>query len=249
MKLARRRVSDLDKDALRGPRRLAEGQDQERRRVIASASDGKVQIVVSVTSDLTARVKAGQIVKEIAPDRRRSRRRTPGLRRGRRQAAREDRRDARGQPGGPRQVTRVSLRSLPKARSDLRGETSRSDLEVRPQRSDLRGRAWPQSAPAPNLRLSAADKPTGCLPRRPMCKLLTLHDACSAVSVSHCACSGCRSRRMRRSTRGATPTAIWSCRTNGLATRRRCPRTPSRRRTASAPPGRRSPSGLGPTTT
>ena len=35
--------------------------------MIASASDGKVQIVVSVTADLTNRVKAGQIVKEIAP--------------------------------------------------------------------------------------------------------------------------------------------------------------------------------------
>ena len=35
--------------------------------VLASASDGKVQIVVAVTSDLTARIKAGQIVKEIAP--------------------------------------------------------------------------------------------------------------------------------------------------------------------------------------
>ena len=35
--------------------------------VIASENDGKVQIVVSVTADLTSRVKAGQIVKEIAP--------------------------------------------------------------------------------------------------------------------------------------------------------------------------------------
>jgi len=35
--------------------------------VLASASDGKVQIVVAVTPDLTNRVKAGQIVKEIAP--------------------------------------------------------------------------------------------------------------------------------------------------------------------------------------
>ena len=35
--------------------------------VIASENDGKVQIVVSVTSDLTSRIKAGQIVKEIAP--------------------------------------------------------------------------------------------------------------------------------------------------------------------------------------
>ena len=35
--------------------------------MLASAGDGKVQIVVAVTPDLTARVKAGQIVKEIAP--------------------------------------------------------------------------------------------------------------------------------------------------------------------------------------
>jgi len=35
--------------------------------VIASESDAKVQIVVAVTADLTSRVKAGQIVKEIAP--------------------------------------------------------------------------------------------------------------------------------------------------------------------------------------
>ncbi len=35
--------------------------------IIGSENDGKVQIVVAVTPDLTARVKAGQIVKEIAP--------------------------------------------------------------------------------------------------------------------------------------------------------------------------------------
>ena len=35
--------------------------------VLASANDGKVQIVVAVTPDLTTRVKAGQIVKELAP--------------------------------------------------------------------------------------------------------------------------------------------------------------------------------------
>ena len=35
--------------------------------MLASANDGKVQIVVAVTPDLVARVKAGQIVKEIAP--------------------------------------------------------------------------------------------------------------------------------------------------------------------------------------
>ena len=35
--------------------------------VLASINDGRVQVVVSVTPDLTARIKAGQVVKEIAP--------------------------------------------------------------------------------------------------------------------------------------------------------------------------------------
>jgi alanyl-tRNA synthetase len=35
--------------------------------VLASANGDKVQIVVAVTPDLVGRVKAGQIVKEIAP--------------------------------------------------------------------------------------------------------------------------------------------------------------------------------------
>jgi alanyl-tRNA synthetase len=35
--------------------------------VLANQSDGKVQVVVAVTADLTGRVKAGQIVKELAP--------------------------------------------------------------------------------------------------------------------------------------------------------------------------------------
>lgn len=35
--------------------------------MIASVNDGKVQIVVSVSADLTGRVKAGQMVKELAP--------------------------------------------------------------------------------------------------------------------------------------------------------------------------------------
>ena len=35
--------------------------------VLASPADGKVQIVVAVTPDLTSRIKAGQIVKELAP--------------------------------------------------------------------------------------------------------------------------------------------------------------------------------------
>ena len=65
--LARRRVSGLDKDALRGLADSLKGQIKSGVVIIASESDGKVQIVVAVTTDLTGRVKAGQIVKEIAP--------------------------------------------------------------------------------------------------------------------------------------------------------------------------------------
>ena len=65
--LARRRVSDMDKDALRGLADSLKAKIKSGVVVIASESDGKVQIVVSVTPDLTSRVKAGQIVKEIAP--------------------------------------------------------------------------------------------------------------------------------------------------------------------------------------
>ena len=67
MKLARRRVSDMGKDALRGLADSLKATIKSGVVVIASESDGKVQIVVAVTPDLTGRVKAGQIVKEIAP--------------------------------------------------------------------------------------------------------------------------------------------------------------------------------------
>jgi alanyl-tRNA synthetase len=67
VKLARRKVSDLDKDAMRGLADSLKARIKSGVVVIASANDGKVHIVVSVTPDLTARVKAGQIVKEIAP--------------------------------------------------------------------------------------------------------------------------------------------------------------------------------------
>jgi alanyl-tRNA synthetase len=68
-KLVRRRVDGLEKDALRGlsdslKERIGSGVV-----VLASAAagDGKVAIVVAVTSDLTKRVQAGKIVKQIAP--------------------------------------------------------------------------------------------------------------------------------------------------------------------------------------
>jgi alanyl-tRNA synthetase len=35
--------------------------------VLASENDGKVALVVSVTKDLTSRVQAGRLVKELAP--------------------------------------------------------------------------------------------------------------------------------------------------------------------------------------
>jgi alanyl-tRNA synthetase len=67
VKLARRKVADLDRDALRGLADSLKAKVKSGVVVIASASDGRVQIVVAVTADLTARIKAGQIVKEIAP--------------------------------------------------------------------------------------------------------------------------------------------------------------------------------------
>ncbi|HZT75983.1 MAG TPA: alanine--tRNA ligase [Vicinamibacterales bacterium] len=67
VRLARRKVSDLDKDALRGLADSLKAKIKSGVVVLASANDGKVQIVVSVTPDLTSKVKAGQVVKEIAP--------------------------------------------------------------------------------------------------------------------------------------------------------------------------------------
>jgi alanyl-tRNA synthetase len=64
---ATRRVSGLDKAAVRG---LADSLRDRLERgvvVIAGESDGKVHFLVSVTKDLTDRVKAGQLVKELAP--------------------------------------------------------------------------------------------------------------------------------------------------------------------------------------
>jgi alanyl-tRNA synthetase len=67
IKLARRKVSDLDKDGLRAVADSLKAQIKSGVVVLASTSDAKVQIVVAVTPDLTSRIKAGQIVKEIAP--------------------------------------------------------------------------------------------------------------------------------------------------------------------------------------
>ena len=67
VKLARRRVADMDKEALRGLADSLKAKMTSGVVVLASETDGKVQVVVAVTPDLTSRVKAGQIVKEIAP--------------------------------------------------------------------------------------------------------------------------------------------------------------------------------------
>src|SRR6185503_11776557 len=58
---------DFDKDALRGLADSLKAKIKSGVVVLASANDGKVQIVVAVTPDLTARIKAGQVVKELAP--------------------------------------------------------------------------------------------------------------------------------------------------------------------------------------
>jgi len=66
-RLVARRVSGLERQALRG---LSDSLRDRLTRgvvVLAAEQDGKVQLLVSVTSDLTDRVKAGQLVKQLAP--------------------------------------------------------------------------------------------------------------------------------------------------------------------------------------
>jgi alanyl-tRNA synthetase len=67
VQLARRKVAGLEKDALRSLADSLKAQIKSGVVVLASANDSKVQIVVAVTPDLTKRIKAGQVVKEIAP--------------------------------------------------------------------------------------------------------------------------------------------------------------------------------------
>ncbi len=67
VKLVRRKVAELDKDALRGVADSLKAKIKSGVVVLASAGDGKVQVVVAVTPDLTSKIKAGQVVKEIAP--------------------------------------------------------------------------------------------------------------------------------------------------------------------------------------
>jgi alanyl-tRNA synthetase len=66
-KLIARKVAGLEKTALRG---LSDSLRDRLKRgvvVLAAEQDGKVQLLVSVTKDLTDKVKAGTLVKELAP--------------------------------------------------------------------------------------------------------------------------------------------------------------------------------------
>ena len=67
IKLVAREVSGLDKDGLRALVDQHRGQIKSGVVVLASPADGKVSIVVGVTPDLTKRVPAGQVVKQLAP--------------------------------------------------------------------------------------------------------------------------------------------------------------------------------------
>jgi alanyl-tRNA synthetase len=67
VKVARRKVADLDKDALRNLADALKARIKSGVVILASASGDKVQIVVAVSADLVGRLKAGQIVKAIAP--------------------------------------------------------------------------------------------------------------------------------------------------------------------------------------
>ena len=67
MKLVTKRVSGLEKAALRGLSDTLRDRLGSGVVVIASENDGKVSLVVSVSKDLTEKVKAGNLVKELAP--------------------------------------------------------------------------------------------------------------------------------------------------------------------------------------
>jgi alanyl-tRNA synthetase len=67
VKLVTRRVTGLDKNGLRSLADSLRGTLGSGVIVIASESDGKVALVVSVTRDLVDRVKAGDLVRQLAP--------------------------------------------------------------------------------------------------------------------------------------------------------------------------------------
>jgi alanyl-tRNA synthetase len=60
-------ISEIDKDGLRTIADQIRNQVKSGIVVLASAGEGKVHIIVAVTPDLTSRIKAGQIVKDLAP--------------------------------------------------------------------------------------------------------------------------------------------------------------------------------------
>jgi alanyl-tRNA synthetase len=66
-RLVARRVTGLEREALRG---LSDSLRDRLKRgvvVLAAEQNGKVQLLVSVTADLTDRLKAGELVKQLAP--------------------------------------------------------------------------------------------------------------------------------------------------------------------------------------
>jgi len=67
IKVITKRVSGLEKGALRGISDSLRDRIGSGVVVLVSENDGKVGLVVSVTKDLTGRVQAGRIVKELAP--------------------------------------------------------------------------------------------------------------------------------------------------------------------------------------
>jgi alanyl-tRNA synthetase len=67
VKVLARRVSGLEKGALRGLSDTLRDRLGSGVVVIASENDGRVALVVSVTKDLTSRIQAGRLVKELAP--------------------------------------------------------------------------------------------------------------------------------------------------------------------------------------
>jgi alanyl-tRNA synthetase len=67
IKVLTRRVSGLEKGALRGLADSLRDRLKSGVVIIASENDGRVALVVSVTKDLTSRIQAGRVVKEIAP--------------------------------------------------------------------------------------------------------------------------------------------------------------------------------------
>ena len=67
VRLVTRRVAGLEKNALRSMSDALRDRLGSGVVVIASENDGKVSLIVSVSQDLTSRVKAGDLVKELAP--------------------------------------------------------------------------------------------------------------------------------------------------------------------------------------